>query len=56
MKNTAEKTKRGHLPKSSKSQEIVAKSSLKIQAKVSKPSSKAKPLSKVLKASKSSSK
>ncbi|CAG8764511.1 14980_t:CDS:1, partial [Cetraspora pellucida] len=40
------KPKYGHPPKHSKPQETVAKSSLKIQAKVSKPSSKAKPLSK----------
>ncbi|CAG8736029.1 7913_t:CDS:1, partial [Dentiscutata heterogama] len=50
------KTKHGHPPKSSKPQKMVAKSSSKIQAKVSNPSSKAKPLLKVLKVSKSSSK
>ncbi|RIB12379.1 hypothetical protein C2G38_2200801 [Gigaspora rosea] len=44
---------RCHPPKSSKSQETVAKSSSKIQAKVSKSSFKAKPLSKVSKVSKS---
>ena len=56
MKNTVEKTKHGRLPKSSKSQEMVAKSSSKIHTKVPKPSSKAKPLTKVFKASKSSPK
>ncbi|CAG8795240.1 19914_t:CDS:2, partial [Dentiscutata erythropus] len=44
MKTIVEKVKRGHPPRSSKPQETVAKSSLKIQAKVSKSSSKTKPV------------
>ncbi|KAF0416172.1 hypothetical protein F8M41_007538 [Gigaspora margarita] len=44
MKNTI--AEHGHLPKSSKPQETIAKSSSKAQAKVSKSLSKAKPLQK----------
>ncbi|CAG8782078.1 26621_t:CDS:1, partial [Dentiscutata erythropus] len=44
MKTIVEKVKHGHLPRSSKLQETVAKSSLKIQAKVSKSLSKTKPV------------
>ena len=49
MKTIIEKVKRGHPPRFSKTQKTVAKSSLKIQAKVSKSSSKTKPVLKVSK-------